>query len=55
MKNSKTLQRVGLAVLAHVAFLAVWQFSVMVFEIEPFLLPTPIAALETLAEPNYMG
>lgn len=50
---SKNLKRIGLGILAHVAFLAFWQLSVMLLEVEEYILPTPLAALSSLTEPNY--
>jgi len=54
MNNSaKNLQRISLGILSHVLFVVVWHFAVVLGDIPEFILPTPLAALESLSEPNY--
>lgn len=51
--SSKQLKRIGLGILAHIIFLVFWQASVMLLDVQEYILPTPIAALQSLSEPNY--
>ena len=41
------------SVLVMLALLLIWQFGVTAFGVKEFILPTPLAALRTLADPNY--
>lgn len=41
------------SVLVMLALLLLWQFGVTAFGVKEFILPTPLAALRTLADPNY--
>ena len=45
--------RVLVVILVHLAVVAIWQAGVDVFGVPAFILPSPIAALKTLASPNY--
>jgi NitT/TauT family transport system permease protein len=38
---------------AHVALLVVWHLAVVIFAIKPFVLPTPLAMLGRLGQPQY--
>ncbi len=41
------------SIAVMLALLVVWQFGVPWFGIKEYILPTPLAALRTLADPNY--
>jgi NitT/TauT family transport system permease protein len=41
------------AVVAHVALLVLWQVAVVWGEVPAFVMPTPLATIETLFEPHY--
>jgi NitT/TauT family transport system permease protein len=41
------------SVLVMLALLLLWQFGVTAFGVKEFILPTPLAALRTFADPNY--
>ena len=41
----------SVAVMIGLALL--WQFAVTMFGVKEYILPTPLAALKTLADPNY--
>jgi NitT/TauT family transport system permease protein len=45
--------RVILIITAHFALLLGWYLAVVIFEIRPFLLPTPFSMLDRLAQPHY--
>jgi len=40
-------------IVAHVALLALWQVAVVWGEVPAFVMPTPLATIETLFEPHY--
>jgi NitT/TauT family transport system permease protein len=46
-------RRYAVIVAVHVALILVWQLAVDLFDIKPFILPSPLATLRTLAMPNY--
>lgn len=46
-------RKLTLAVLVHVAFVAIWWIAVVLAEVPEFILPTPWLALQTLEETNY--
>jgi NitT/TauT family transport system permease protein len=45
--------RLLVVVAVHVVVVAVWQLSVELFRVPAFILPSPLAALKTLASPSY--
>lgn len=46
-------RKYGLIVFTHLLVIALWHFFVVIGEVRPFIMPTPLAALETLFGPNY--
>jgi len=46
-------QRWSIIIGVHVAFIALWEIVVRVFEIKSFILPTPTSVLATLNNPHY--
>jgi NitT/TauT family transport system permease protein len=50
---SDTVRRYGLAVLGHVLLVAAWWAFVTYAHVPSFVLPTPLATIETLAGNNY--
>ncbi len=44
--------RYAIAVLAHVAVICIWQAFVELGEVEPYIMPTPVATLRTLLDDN---
>jgi len=42
-----------IALLSHAGFVLLWHVGVVVTETPSYLLPTPLAALQTLGEPNF--
>ena len=50
---SEKLQRLTLAVLAHVALIAAWYLFVRLGDVPRFVMPSPGATLNALLEPNY--
>lgn len=52
MSNSSTKTAITV-ILVHVAFIAVWWGSVVLWDVPAYLMPTPLDALRTLSEPNY--
>ncbi len=46
-------RRYAVIVSVHIALILLWQVSVDAFDIKPFILPSPLAMLRTLALPNY--
>ncbi len=51
--SSDQLQRYTLAVLSHVALIAIWHFVVVWREIPSFVMPSPLATIQALVQPNY--
>jgi NitT/TauT family transport system permease protein len=47
------LQRIGLAVLAHVALIAAWYLFVKLGNVPRFVMPSPEDTLAALLKPNY--
>lgn len=41
------------SVLVMIALVLLWQFGVALLGVKEYILPTPLAALRTLADPNY--
>lgn len=50
---SRWLRRWWPAIAAHVALLLLWQLAVVWGDIPAFVMPTPLATIETLFEPHY--
>jgi NitT/TauT family transport system permease protein len=50
---SDTTRRYGLAILAHVLLIAAWGVFLAYAHVPAFVLPTPLATVETLAGHNY--
>lgn len=48
-----TMRRYGLAILAHVALIAVWYLFVTYRHVPAFVMPSPIATVATLGGNNY--
>ena len=46
------LQRYWIAILAHVAVIVAWQLFVQLGEVEPYVMPSPLATVMTLADDN---
>jgi NitT/TauT family transport system permease protein len=51
--NQEAIQRYGLAVASHLLLVAVWHFFVVVGEVPAFVMPSPLATLQSLWVPNY--
>lgn len=51
--SQKNLKRIGWGILSHVLFVVIWHLAVVVTDVPEYIMPTPLAALETLSEPNY--
>ncbi len=51
--NRKNLNKVGMGIMAHVLFILAWYFIVVFADVPDYIMPTPLAALESLGEPNY--
>lgn len=45
--------RYAVIVAVHIVLILFWQFAVDAFDIKPFILPSPLAMLRTLGQPNY--
>ncbi|WJR80490.1 ABC transporter permease [Bradyrhizobium sp. NP1] len=43
----------AIILVVHLAVLVLWQVAVDLFQVPKFILPSPLAALATLAAPNY--
>jgi NitT/TauT family transport system permease protein len=52
-RMNDTLSRYALAVLAHVALIAVWYLFVKLGNVPKFVMPSPGETLNALLEPNY--
>jgi NitT/TauT family transport system permease protein len=52
-KRRKAAFRISVVIAVHVAVIAIWQASVEFFRVPAFILPSPLAALKTLASPSY--
>lgn len=46
-------RRHGLAILAHLALVLIWQLVVTIGKVPAFVLPSPIDTLRSLADPDY--
>jgi NitT/TauT family transport system permease protein len=53
MGNQEAIQRYGLAVVSHLLLVAVWHFFVVFGEVPAFVMPSPLATLQSLWVPNY--
>ncbi len=49
----KLLQKYGLVIAAHAALILLWQAAVTLGHVPKFIMPTPLEALATLADPHY--
>mgnify|MGYP000666344143 CR=1 FL=1 len=49
-RSSKLSQSLGRLLLTIAALVAVWQGLIMLFDLPPYLLPTPLAVLEKLVQ-----
>jgi len=45
-------RRYWIAIVAHLAVIAAWQLFVQLGEIEPYIMPSPLATIVTLADDN---
>lgn len=45
--------RVAIVIVAHFVLFLIWQLAVEIFEIKPFVLPTPIDMFRRLGQPGY--
>jgi NitT/TauT family transport system permease protein len=52
-KRRAHAMRLLVVIAVHVGMVVLWQLSVDFFRVPAFILPSPIAALKTLASPNY--
>ncbi|MGA7971545.1 MAG: ABC transporter permease [Pseudolabrys sp.] len=50
---SDTVRRYGLAILAHVAVIAIWYLFIVYRHVPSFIMPTPAATIATLGGANY--
>ena len=50
---NENLQRISLAVLAHVALILAWYLFVKLGNVPKFVMPSPAATLDALLQPNY--
>lgn len=48
MNAGQLLRRYSLPILAHVVLIAIWQLAVQLGEVEPYIMPTPLATIITL-------
>jgi NitT/TauT family transport system permease protein len=53
MGNQVAIQRYGLAAVSHLLLVAVWHFFVVFGEVPAFVMPSPLATLQSLWVPNY--
>jgi NitT/TauT family transport system permease protein len=53
MNESKKLGRISYGIIAHILFVVLWHVIVVTNDVPEYIMPTPLAALETLSEPNY--
>ena len=51
--NREAIQRYALAVLSHLLLLAAWHFFVVLGNVPAFVMPSPLATLNSLFVPNY--
>ena len=51
--GTSALTRYGLAVLSHLALVVAWHLFVTIEQVPAFVMPTPLATLKALIEPNY--
>jgi NitT/TauT family transport system permease protein len=51
--SEKNLKRIGMGLLSHIAFVIAWHVIVVAIDVPEYILPTPLAALESLGETNY--
>jgi NitT/TauT family transport system permease protein len=52
-QRQESLQRYGLAVLSHLALIALWYLFVELGQVQKFVMPSPWATVQALLEPNY--
>lgn len=45
--------RVLIVIVAHLALFVAWHMAVVIFEIKPFVLPTPLEMFSRLGQPGY--
>ncbi|MCP5368758.1 MAG: ABC transporter permease [Hyphomicrobiales bacterium] len=54
MENiSEKLRDYGLVLVAHLSVIVFWHFFVVLGDIKPYIMPSPIATLQTLFSPDY--
>ncbi len=53
MSGGDRARRYGLAILAHVLLIAVWYVGVKFGHVPKFVMPTPVATVQSLAGENY--
>ena len=51
--STETVKTYGLIIVTHAAVIALWHLIVVVGEIRPFIMPTPVDAFFTLFSPEY--
>jgi NitT/TauT family transport system permease protein len=51
--NREAIQRYALAVVSHLLLVAAWHFFVVFGDVPAFVMPSPVATLESLWVPNY--
>lgn len=51
--KAKTAQSVAIVLIVHLAVILLWQVSVDAFRVPSFILPSPLAAVATLASAKY--
>jgi len=51
--NRDTIQRYSLAVISHLLLVVAWHFFVVLGDVPAFVMPSPLATLNSLFVPNY--
>jgi len=52
-ERGKSARSFAIILIVHLAVILFWQLAVDAFHVPKFILPSPLAALSTLAHPNY--
>jgi NitT/TauT family transport system permease protein len=52
-EGDRSVSRIAIILLVHLAVVVLWQVLVDAFHVPKFILPSPLATLQTLGAPNY--
>ena len=52
-EGDRSVPRIAIILLVHLAVVVLWQVLVDAFHVPKFILPSPLATLQTLGAPNY--